>query len=233
MATLSDSLLAANKIMSRLGILPLAFEAASGRTEILADMPEDAVNPPIWSAHRSRTLFTRAVEIISIQMLDFRSLHFSVVSHGRWSRLMMSIPNGHVRVRFVVPDDAPPMYRPDPGNATLSIHLYDSLEFLSDSLLVAARYTGGMEPPAMISLSYPEDPEYEAKLARVAEEFRSRVPPIIPTLEIDRSCYRKSERTAHDKALRSVTEPHLPIEKLGRTGFEVRRGYVQIQDSGR
>lgn len=233
---LSTVLRRACGVMTDLAIHPLEFEADAGGAGMLAVMdrralvtrsrgPYSAQNPP------PEAMATAESVALRLSMLP-ESPQFTVDVDGPWPRLTVAIEPLRLLVRFVVPEDAPPVYQPKSNNVTLVGDIKMALEQVASSLEVASRELGGQEPPIRITLSYPDDPGYEQTVASLPVEFRDILAPVIPTIELDRTRCGSRERAAHDEALRAVAYSDQRLEPLGRNGFTTRVGSARIRDGG-
>lgn len=226
---------AASSVMTDLAIHPLALEIDGDGARVLAVMEESALLTRSRGPYSQDNLPPEAMEMIEWAALRWsmkpEQPEFTIEGGGPWPVLVMVLPVSRVLVRYVVPEDAPPVHQPDPGNVTLTGDTKLALRFLADSLRAAGRALGD-EPPVSLTLSYPDDPDYERILASVADDFRNVIPPVIATIDVDRSRCSREQRAAHDEALRSVAYSDQPVEPLGRKGFTTRIGYARLQDSG-
>ncbi|MGH3940906.1 MAG: hypothetical protein ACRDTG_20160 [Pseudonocardiaceae bacterium] len=145
---------------------------------------------------------------------------------------MVVLPTNGVVIHYVVPEDAPPIYQPKPGNVGLSIDIKLAIRFVAKSLQTASRQLGGTEPPITVTLSHPADPDYDAKLSEMLPEFREHLAPTIPTIELDRGHCSRQQREVHDQILRSIAYSDQTLHPLGRTGFTTLIGFARVQDSG-
>jgi hypothetical protein len=223
-------------VMTDLAIHPLALEIDGHGARVLAVLPERAL------ARRSRGPYDRdnlPPEVMS--MVEWVALRwsgrleqpeFTIEGGGTWPALVLELPPLRVTVRYVVPEQAPPVHQPARGNVTSSIDVKLALELVGRSLSTAASASGS-EPPVSLALSYPDDPDYERNVAQVPADFRSAIPPVVPTIEVDRSRCSPAQRSAHDEALRAVVYDGQRVEPLGYHGFTTRLGSARIQDSGR
>ncbi|MFG2359268.1 hypothetical protein [Streptomyces sp. NPDC048521] len=231
---MSSRIDAACHLMLELAIDPLMLEVDADTARMVAMMDDTALRRRSRGPYTPDNLPPEATETIDYVML--RLYHnperpaFTVEGGGPWPSLLVRFAHSRVVVRYVVPEAAPPVYVRAPGEMDLSGALRMALEKLADSLRAVADRLGA-EPPLTVSLSYPDDPDYEANLARFPEDLRHAVAPVIPTLDIDRSGFSARQRAVHDEALRASTFKG-GFEKLGRTGFTMNVGGAHVRDSG-
>lgn len=225
---------AASRAMTELAIHPLELVTDAKGTRILAVMPESALETRSRGPYDRDNLPPEAVRVIEWAALRFSMSperpSFTIQGGGRWPGLVMTLPAGRVEVHYVVPEAAPPVYQPDPGNVTLSMDIKQMLRLLADSLRAAGGVLG-KEPPVTLTLSYQDDPKYDEWLASDDEAFRETIPPVVATLEVDRRRSSRKQRAAHDDALRRVGYPNQLWEPLGKRGFTTRIGWARLQDS--
>ncbi|QOV38188.1 hypothetical protein IM697_07295 [Streptomyces ferrugineus] len=233
--TTSERILSACDAMTQLALHPLALDIDASGARITAVMEEYALRRRSRGPYTPDNLPPETVQMIERAatrlLMRAERPDFTIEGGGRWPALLMTLPDCRVQVRYVVPEDAPPVYQPDPGNVTLGGDIRIALKYLAESLrLAAARFRG--EPPVTVALSYPEDPDYEKNIAGLAAEFRDVIPPVLAALEVDRSRCSRKERAAHDDALRALAHDGRRVEPLGRAGFTTRIGTARLQDSG-
>ncbi len=220
------------RVMTDLAIHPLAFDADAGGAQVLAVMDRRAL------VTRSRGPYDRdnlppevraAADSVALR-LSTRPEHaeYTVELDGPWPRLVVVVEALGVLVRFVVPEDAPPVYQPRSNNVTMVGDIKIALGQVASSLEVASRALGG-EPPISVTLSYPDDPDHETKVANLPPDFRDLIAPVIPTIELDRSRCGREERAAHDDALRSVAYSGQAVE-AGSGGISTWVGSARIRD---
>ncbi|MFG2606387.1 hypothetical protein ACGFT2_22975 [Streptomyces sp. NPDC048514] len=229
---MSQRIDAARNVMTELAVHLLLLEIDADSARIVAMMDETALRRRSRGPYSQENLPSEAME-----MVDWVKLHlyhsperpgFLVEAGGPWPALLLRFPHSGVLVRYVVPEAAPPVYVAPPGEWDLTGLVLRALEMLSHSLrAVAARFGG--EPPLTLSLSYPDNPAYEAERARSSAP--DRVVPVLPTLDIDRSGFSAEQRAVHDAALRAATYEKW-FERLGRTGFTMNTGGARIRDAG-
>jgi hypothetical protein len=222
-------------VMTDLAIHPLALEIDGHGARVLAVMPERAL------VRRSRGPYDRdnlppevmaVVEWVALRWSGkLEQPEFTIEGGGMWPALVLELHPLRVMVRYVVPEQAPPVHQPERGNVTLSIDVKMALELVGRSLATAAAASGS-EPPVSLALSYPDDPDYERNVAAVPADFRRAIPPVVPTIEVDRSRCTPAQRSAHDAALRAVVYTDQQVEPLGDQGFTTRLGSARIQDRG-
>jgi hypothetical protein len=233
---LSAVLEAACDVMTDLAIYPLALDADTGGAHMLAVMGSRALLTRSRGPYAADNLPPEALSTAeSIQLrlsMQSERPEFTVEGGGPWPRLVVVLPSRGVLVRYVVPEEAPPIYQPAPNNATLSGDIKLAIRFVARSLQVASRQLGGTEPPVTVALSHPDDPDYDAKIATMPPEFREYVAPIIPTVELHRGRCSSEQREVHDTALRSVAYSDQTLHPLGDKGFTTRIGSARIRDDG-
>ncbi|WP_386573995.1 hypothetical protein [Streptomyces phyllanthi] len=232
---MSELIHSACDAMTRLALHPLTLDIDRSGTRITAVMEQYALQRRSRGPYSPDNLPPEAVEMIErvalrLMMLPERP-NFTVEGGGRWPALLMTLPDSRVQVRYVVPEDAPPVYQPDLGNVTLSGDTRIMLKYLAESLRLAAGKFRG-EPPVTLTLSYPDDPRYEEHTEGVDAEFLDVIPPVLAAFELDRSGCSRKQRAALDDALRTLAYDGQPVEPLGRTGFTTRIGSARLQDSG-
>ncbi|MFF4834866.1 hypothetical protein [Streptomyces sp. NPDC001315] len=229
---------AATGVMLELAMHPLTLDIDADGTRLLAMMDEYALLTRSRGPYSPNNLPPEALDTVDWVMLRWslksrpQRPEFTIEGGGAWPTLAVRFPSAQVFVRYVVPEAVPPeLYVPDPGNVTLSGDLRMALKQLADSLRAAGRHLGG-EPPVTLSLSYPDDPDHERHVASVHEDFRDAFPPVIATVDVDRSRCSREQRAAHDEALREVTSSDQLVERLGDTGFTTRLGFARLRDGG-
>ncbi|MGH3343927.1 MAG: hypothetical protein ACRDPK_13870 [Carbonactinosporaceae bacterium] len=231
---LSALLDAASKVMTELAIHPLYLKIDAKGTRILTVMRRSALLTRSRGPYSRDNLPPEAVKMIEWAALQFsvkpEQPKFAIQGGGQWPSLTMTLPASHVQVRYVVPEAAPPVYEPDPGNITLSSDIRLMLRLVADSLRAAGGVLG-KEPPVALTLSYLDDPKYGEWLESAGDEFGETIPPVVATLEVDRSRCSKKQRAAHDDALPRVGYKNQPWEPLGKRGFTTRIGWARLQDS--
>jgi len=206
------------RVLRDLAIHPLALRIDDGGASVLATMQARALRRRSRGPYTEDNLPPEATE-----MIDWLGLRLSVRREpvdvmieggGQWPRLLVELPATRVTVRYVVPEDAPPGYQPEPNNVTLAGDVNIALEFLATSLRALGGRLRG-EPPITLTLSYPDDPNYERNVAHLPEEFRQLIPPVVADLAVDRSRFSRKQRAAHDEALRAAAYDDQPLEPAG------------------
>ncbi|MYS19240.1 hypothetical protein GA0115240_10669 [Streptomyces sp. DvalAA-14] len=223
-------------VLLELGIHPLALAIDAGGARLSAVMDDSALRTRSRGPYSPENLPPEALEMVDAVLL--RGWHrprpeFTIEGGGKWPGLLVQFHAEWVAVRYVVPEAVPPeLYVPPPGQVTLSGDIRLALEQLANSLRIVGRHLGA-EPPLALSLSYPDDPDYdEARAESLPEEWRDVLPPVVAALDIDRSGFTREQREAHDEALRQALYGGQGWEQLGRTGFRVRTGYACLRDGG-
>ncbi|MDG4805584.1 hypothetical protein O7634_02275 [Micromonospora sp. WMMD1120] len=214
-STLIDAVV---RLMRDLAIHPLALEIDQAGARVLAAMPAHALRRRSRGPYTENNLPPEATALI-----DWLGLRLSVRREpadvtieggGQWPRLLVELPVTRLTVRYVVPEDAPPGYQPEPNNVTLSGDVNIALEFLATSLRALGGRLRG-EPPITVTLTYPDDPNYERNVADVPEDFRRLIPPVVADLAVDRRRFSAKQRAAHDEALRAAAYDDQPLEQAG------------------
>ncbi|CAM5258355.1 hypothetical protein [Streptomyces aurantiogriseus] len=226
---------AVSDVILKLGLHPLMLHLDATGARITAAMGREALVTRSRGPYSPDNLPPEAVstiEQVALRwMLQPERPQFTIEGGGRWPALLMTLPDSRVHVCYVVPEDAPPVYQPDPNNATLSGDILSMLRYLAGSLRLAAA-TLRREPPVSLTLDYPDDPRYEEYIARRTGDDVDLIPPVLAAFELDRSRCSRKQRAAHDDALRTLAYDDQPVEPLGRTGFTTRIGWARLQDSG-
>lgn len=224
----------ASGVLRELAIDPLTLDIDADAVRIVAMMRESALRRRSRGPYTPDNLPPEAMQTVDWVVLRLFSSpeppEFTVEGGGPWPALLVQLPARRVVVRYVVPEAAPPVYVYGPGDLQPAGGIHLALEKVAASLRTVAERLGG-EPPVTVSLSYPDDPDYETNVARFPEQFRDAVPPVLPTFDIDRSGCSAKQRAAHDEALRASTFAG-GFEKLGHTGFTMNLGGVCLRDSG-
>ncbi|WP_137990857.1 hypothetical protein [Streptomyces vilmorinianum] len=231
----SELIESACAVMSQLAMDPLALEIDPGGTRLLAVMRESSLRVRSRGPYTPDDLPPEALDMIEwlslLWSMEPERPHCTIAGGGRWPALVVTFPVSWVRVHYLVPEEAPWAYPPHPGNEHLGTDIKLALRYLAGSLREAARESGD-EPPVTLSLSFPEDPTYEERAAKVDARFRDILPTVVPTIEVDRSRCSPRQRAAHDKALRTGAYSNQGVAPLGRTGFTARIGNACFRDSG-
>jgi hypothetical protein len=218
---LSAVLTAACDTMTTLGIFPVRFEADAAGARLLAEMPESALRERSTGPYSRENLPPEAVHMVQLVSLRWSSRperpDLTVGMAGPWPELSLSLPDSRVRVEYVVPEAAPPGWRPERGDATAEIDIKIALE-------VVARSLGGVgeELPVRVSLDYPPDPGYGADPWSVL--------PVVPTVVLDRRRCTPQQRAAHNAALRASVYADQPFDSWGASAFRTRVGSAAVQD---
>ncbi|TXS71495.1 hypothetical protein EAO69_22105 [Streptomyces sp. me109] len=233
---MSSRIDAAQGIMLTFGIHPLALDIGADGARMTATMNDSALRTRSRGPYSPDKLPPEALEMVDLVLLRWSPRpqpEFTVEGGGKWPGLLVQFHAEHVAVRYVVPEAVPPdLFVPPRGHVTLSSDIRMALQQLAESLRTAGRRLGA-EPPVTLSLSYPDDPDYdEARADSLPEEFRGAVPPVVAALDIDRSGCTRKQRAAHDDALRQALYGGQHWERTGRTGFHVRTGYACLRDGG-
>lgn len=221
--------------MTSLAVYPLIFEAGADGAFIVATMHQNALRARSRGPYSSDNLPPEAMAMIERVALLWsvkpERPEFTVEGGGRWPGLLMSLPASQVTVRFVVPEDAPPVDEPAPNNVGPVGDIKIALRFVAETVRTAARTLGG-EPPVSVRLTHPANPNYEADRARMPADFRDFVRPVTPTVELDRGGCGREQLRVHDAAVRSVAYSDQRIEPLGRNGFSTWLGSVCVRALG-
>jgi hypothetical protein len=213
-----------------LAIHPLALDVDADGARLLAVMEEDALRTRSRGPYTPDDLPSEALE-----MVDWVSLRLSqkperavytVKAGGAWPALLVELPQSRVTVHYVVPEAAPRVYRPDPGDVTLSADLRTMLDYTAASLRSAG------DPPVTLRLGYEDDPRYGEFTGYADQRFRDAIPPVLAVLTMDRGRCSRRQRAAHDAALRRTAFSDQELEPLGRTGFTTRMGWACLRDTG-
>ncbi|MCE7003762.1 hypothetical protein LWC34_13130 [Kibdelosporangium philippinense] len=232
---LAEVLEAACDTMAPLGIYPLVFEADSNGAFIVATMHASALRTRSRGPYSPDNLPPEAIAMVERVALLWsvkpEKPEFTVEGGGRWPGLLVLLHASKVTVRFVVPEDAPPVPEPAPNNVGPSGDIKIALRFVAETLRTAAK-TLGSEPPMSIRLTHPENPHYESERARLPADFRDFVQPVTPTIELDRSACSGTQLQAHDAAVRSSAYSDQRIEPLGRKGFTTWIGSACVRTAG-
>ncbi|MER5702849.1 hypothetical protein ABT023_13020 [Micromonospora sp. NPDC002296] len=226
---------AAVGVMQDLAIHPLALEIDDDGVRILAAMRGHALRTRSRGPYSQDNLPPEALDMAAWIDLRFsvraEPVELTIEGGGPWPRLLMQLPARRVVVRYVVPEDAPPGYQPEPNEVTLVGDLRLALGYLASSLRRVGARLGG-EPAVTLTLSYPDDPNYERNVTGIPEEFRRLIPPVVSNVRVDRSRFSRKQRAAHDEALRESAYSDQPLEPWERHGFTTRIGSARVQVSG-
>ncbi len=216
-----------------LTLFPSVLEADSNGAYVLGVMGEDALRTRSRGPYTPENLPSEVVSTIRFAALRWsvkpERPEFTIEGGGRWPRLLMVLPHSKVSIRFVVPEDAPPIPQPAPHNAGPGGDIRLALEFVVRTL-DATRMRTGKEPPLSLRLGFPEDPDYDSKVASVPDEWADLILPVIPTIQLDRRRCSRGQRKAHDDAVRTVAYTGQTIDPLGRHGFTTWLGSARVQD---
>lgn len=212
-------LAAACETTALLGVFPVRFEAGPGGARVLAVMPAGALverSTGPYSREDVPPEAVRMVEAITRRWADRPDRpDLTVGMASPWPELTLALPASGVRVVFVVPEAAPPGWRPEPGDSTAEIDVELALEAVARSLAAT-----GEDLPVRVSVDYPRDPGH-------GTDPRS-VLPVVPTVSLDRRRCTEQQRRAHNDALRAAVPR--PFDLLGGTAFTARLGWARIQD---
>lgn len=223
---------AAVQVMRDLAIHPLALETDGDGTRMLATMRDHALRTRSRGPYSPDNLPPEALEMVEWIGLQFsvrpEPVNLTIEGGGPWPRLLMKLPARRVVVRYVVPEDAPPGYQPEPNNVGLTGDVKLALDYLAASLRTVGERLG-REPEVTLALSYPDDPDYERNLAQMPEEFRHLISPVLAVIAVDRRRFSREQRAVHDEALRASTYTDQPLEPRGHRGFTSRIGSARLQ----
>jgi hypothetical protein len=152
---------------------------------------------------------------------------------GQWPRVDLIALASRILVRYVVPQDAPPIDLPASESAVdnLTSHTMKALRFVADSL-AASRLFPRKEPPIAVALRYVDDPDYETTFVRTPPDFREMLSPVLPVVDLDRRQCSRRHRQVHDQAMRSVGYQGQTFDRLGRDGFVTNYLGARVQDRG-
>ncbi|MBM0278234.1 hypothetical protein [Micromonospora tarensis] len=222
------------RVLRDLAIHPLGLEIDEGGARVLAAMQARALRRRSRGPYTEDNLPPEATEMI--EWLGLRlsvrpePVEVTIEGSGPWPRLLVELPARRVTVRYVVPEDAPPGYQPEPNNVTLAGDVKIALEYLANSLrAVGGRLRG--EPPITLTLSYPDDPDYERNVAHVPAEFRHLIAPVVADIAVDRSRFSGKQRAAHDKALRAAAYDDQALKPTTGGGLTTRVGSARLSVS--
>jgi len=217
-SALAAVLTAACETMATLGIFPLRFDADRQGARILAVMrsnllAERSIGP--YSRENLPPEGLALAEMVSWRWYMKRERPgITIELGGMWPQVIVLLPDSGVEVLYVVPEEAPPGYQPEPGDVTAEIDLKLALEVVSRSVDIAEA-----DLPITVTLTCPPDPDPGGIL------------PVIPTLELDRRDCSARQRVAHNEALRVAAYSGQEFQTVGRTGISTRLGCVRIRDS--
>jgi len=221
---LHTALKAAADTMTVLGLFPLEFGADRSGATMLAEMPRSALVRRSTGPYSREKLPPEAMSMT--ELIGFRWMsrserpELALNIDRRWPRLVMVLPVSRLEVTFVVPEDAPPGYRPPPGDVTVEIGVKIALDLLAESLRAMA-----FDVPLTVRLSYPR---------RVAGRFGSRGLglPVEPTIELDRRELGKRDRKLHTTHLARALDPSgRQREPMFGSRLDLRAGLVRIRDA--
>jgi hypothetical protein len=204
---LAAVLTAACEAMTRLGIVPLRFEADEQRARILAEMPPSALGERSmgpYSADRPPPEAIRMVDLVGLRWwLLPQQPQFTVGMAGPWPELTVTLPTGTVQVRYIVPEAAPGGFQPAGGDLTVQVSVVAALRMVAASLAAT-------EQDLPVRLRVDHQPE--------------------PVVELDRQRCTQEQRQAHNAALRATAGPDQRFDRLEGTAFRTWRGGARIQD---
>ncbi|ROQ78282.1 hypothetical protein EES39_30705 [Streptomyces sp. ADI92-24] len=227
---ISALLLAASDTMLNLMIHPLALDVDADGVRLLAVMKDHALRTRSRGPYTPDDLPPEAMEMVRSVALRLSQKPegeaYTVEGGGVWPALLVELPQSRVTVRYMVPEAAPRVYQPDPGDGTLSSNVRSMLKYTAESLRLAG------DPPVTLRLGYEDDPRYGEFTEHVGQQFRDTIPPVLAVLAMDRSRCSRKQRAAHDAALRRTAIDGQELEPLGRTGFTTRRGWACLRDTG-
>jgi hypothetical protein len=141
---------------------------------------------------------------------------FTVGMAGPWPELAVALPGG-VRISYVVPEAAPPGWRPQPGHVTAEIDIKIALTAVARSFDAV-----GEDLPVRVSLDYPPDPGCGTDAVSLL--------PVVPTVVLDRRRCTEQQRRAHNAALRATAYTDQRFDEPGGTAFRTQLGTTRIQD---
>jgi hypothetical protein len=214
---LSASLTAAAETMTVLGLFPLGLEAGRSGASMLAEMPRSVLTERSTGPYSRDKLPPEAMRMTELIRLRWMSraerpeLALDIDAH--WPRLMLVLPASRLEVTLVVPEDAPPGYRPRRGDLTVEIGVKIALTLLAESLRAMPA-----DLPLTVSLSYPRLP---------AGRTYGPGLPVEPTIELDRRQLSSRDRKRHATHLARALDDRPPI--FGRP-LDLRAGVVRIRD---
>jgi hypothetical protein len=230
---LAELIRATSDVITELALHPLTLDLDRGGALITATMDENALQTRSRGPYSPDNLPPEALSTIDDVLLRWLSEperpEFAVEGGGAWPVLLVTLPASRVRVRYVVPEDAPPVYRPDPGNGSMSGGIRMTLRYLADALALLNRRT---DPPVALTLSYPDDPRYEEHTAGLDGDALDFVPPVVAHFELDGSRLGARERAALGDALRRVLDGGWNVEPLGPHGLTCRFGWARLRYGG-
>lgn len=226
--SLSSVLIAACETMLTLAIFPMRFEADPEGARILTVMRSDDLVERSVGPYSPQNLPPECLRLIDLILLRWSMRperpDFTVAGGGRWPELCMDLPDSGVQVWFVVPEAAPPGYQPPAQDVGVASDVRLTLQFLVRSIAAT-----GKDLPMAVSLHYPPDPDFEARRARMPAEIADLIPPVIPTVELDRRHCRRRQRKAHDEAVRAIAYKGQKIESPDGSGFSTRIGLARLR----
>lgn len=236
--SLARVLEAACRIMTKLLIYPLSFHADPAGAEILTVMPAKALLTRSRGPYRAGETPPEpqsTADWISLRWsMEPEPPEFTAELGPQWPRLVVAMPYSRVLVRFVVPEEAPPIYQPtdDSAAGNLASDTMRGLRYVARSLEESSQRLAGVEPPMTVTLSYADDPRYEADLAKVPPDFRHLLTPMLPVINLDRRRCSPRQRQLHDEALRSAGYESQTFHPLGRRGFTTQHDRARVEDRG-
>lgn len=203
--SLAELVRATSDVVTELALHPLTLDLDRGGALISAAMDETALETRSRGPYSPDNLPPEALSMIDHILLRWMSKperpEFAVEGGGAWPALLVTLPQSRVRVRYVVPEDAPPVYQPDPGNGSMSVGIRMTLRYLADALALLNRNRRA-EPPVALTLSYPDDPRYEEHTAGLDGDALDFVPPVVAHFELDGRRLSAREGAALGDALR-------------------------------
>lgn len=220
-SALSAVLTAASATMTTLAIFPVRLDADPGGVRILAVMPDSALTRRSVGPYRRDDPPPEALHLVNAIATRWSGRPerpgLTVGMAGPWPELALSLPDSGVRVEYVVPEAAPPGWRPGPGQVTAEIDVAMALEVVARSLDAT-----GEDLPVRVSLDHPADPGYGTDPASVL--------PVVPTVVLDRRRCTEQQRHAHNDALRATAYADQRVETPGGTAVSTWIGSARIHD---
>jgi hypothetical protein len=219
------ALKAAADTMTVLGLFPLEFEADRSGAAMLAEMPRSALVVRSTGPYGREKLPPEAMRMVELIQIRWMSRperpELALDVDRRRARLMMTFPVSGLEVTLVVPEDAPPGYRPTPGNVTVEISVKIALDLLAESLRVLA-----FDAPLTVRLSYPK------RRAAAGSWMRGLDLPVEPTIELDRRRLSRQDRKRHTAYLIRALDPSgARRAPMFGSRIDLRSGVVRIRDA--